>query len=170
MTYVEMLKAKTDYEMIEAINSSSSLEEISRKLGVGKKNQLVKNYIKDFAKLHNLAVTSDGKLEKFKTRYTKEELEIAIKHSLCWSDVVKILNVTRVNGYLILKDMANNYLINYDHFDTNLSLRRTKHIKLKNEHVFFCKDSKVARRDLKNKIVRHNLLEYRCRDCGVTDE
>ena len=169
MTYVDMLRAKSDEEMIDAINSSSSLEEISRKLGVSKKNQLVKNYIKDFAKLHNIHLEKLRQPPSLRNSTTKEALQTAIDKSLCWSDVLRILQL-KIQGryFTIVKEMADTYGISYQHFDFQLALRRSKRLNPDKLSVFRI-NSNSDRKDIKSYIIKNKLIDYSCRDCKLID-
>lgn len=169
MTYVDMLRAKSDKEMIDAINSSSSLEEISRKMGVSKKNQLVKNYIKHFAEAHNIPLENLRQPPSLRNSVTKEVLQTAIDKSLCWSDVLRILQL-KIQGryYTIVKEMADMHDISYEHFDFQLALRRSKRLNPDKLSVFRI-NSNSDRKDIKSNIIKNKLIDYSCRDCKLID-
>ena len=101
-------------------------------------------------------------------KYTKEILEPLVKRSKSWKDFIENkLGLVYCNGskqsfYKILKKID----INYNHFsDTRLK----KSSKYKNEELFTT-NSIIDRTIIRSRIIKENLKEYKCHNCGCSEE
>jgi len=97
--------------------------------------------------------------------YTDQDLELAVKNSICWSDVCRELNITIcTHNFKKAKERCHNKGISYDHFSLSKAYRKNK--KNWTEDEVYCKDSTFPRAQLRRRILSDKWLNYRCRDCG----
>ena len=97
--------------------------------------------------------------------YTIENLRIAIKNSICWSDVCRELNITICShNYKKAKQRCDDNSISYDHFDAKQAYLRNK--KVWNDAEVYCVKSLFPRAQLRARLLKDNILTYKCTGCG----
>lgn len=100
--------------------------------------------------------------------WTIEQLKEAVKNSINIPEVLRKLNLRVAGGnYANIKKhiLLNN--IEISHFNNSIikNLTSFKEI-LKNEEIF-CENSKVSRNAVKKRLLKENLIEHKCKECGL---
>jgi 5-methylcytosine-specific restriction endonuclease McrA len=97
--------------------------------------------------------------------YTTEELSLAVSKSICWSDVCRELNITICShNYKKAKSICEKNNISYTHFDIKKSYTRNK--KVWSEEEVYRPNSLFPRAQLRARILKDKLLDYKCTSCG----
>lgn len=104
------------------------------------------------------------------TTWTSADLREAVKNSFNRTQVAKALGLTTLgaNSKTINREIKRLGL-DISHFDTNsehLKKLRQQAKKTKNEEIFI-KDSSIARSAIKARILRDNLIPYKCAICSM---
>ncbi len=85
----------------------------------------------------------------------------------CYADVIRHLNLTLSSShYRTLKAIIQQHSIDITHFEKRTI--SSKGVRL-NEEIF-CVDSTVSQRVLRTRVIRLDLLNYKCDECGMLDE
>ena len=87
---------------------------------------------------------------------SKEQLEIAVKECNSYDKVAKKMNENRASITTAIKK----YNFNIDHFRLGRGRPYTY-------EQIFCSNSKVSHNTMKIKILKDNLIEYKCRECSL---
>jgi Zn finger protein HypA/HybF involved in hydrogenase expression len=97
----------------------------------------------------------------------KEELEKAISLSVNRSDILRYFNLKAGSGnFRTLINHCNKFQLKLPNSGIKNGKSKTR---MSNEKVF-CKESTVARHVAKNRIIKNNLIEYKCVKCGLGNE
>ena len=105
------------------------------------------------------------KLTSWELKYPKEQLEVIIKQSICWTDIMRALGMPFHGGYIPrFRKLAQKYNICYKHFDHHKALAHYSANKKSNDELFI-ENCTAGRASVKNRILSDNLIEYKCRDC-----
>ena len=139
-----------------------------------------KNYsINDISKEFNLSYTSIRyylnkyglKTNGYKTEHdwSKSNLEKAMINCNCKSDVLRNLNVTLKSGNFQTLDR---YIKKYDLNNIDLKYKNDRGNRIiekyGNDDVF-CIHSPLSTGKIKNRIIKYNLIEYKCAKCKLND-
>lgn len=100
-----------------------------------------------------------------KIKYTKELLEPIVKTSSSIKQIIESLGLVYCNGSItnITKALKRNN-IDYNH----LQKINFTWVKRTNEEIF-CIESKIDKSTVKQRIIKNNLIEYKCHSCGCND-
>jgi hypothetical protein len=102
--------------------------------------------------------------------WTKEQLIDAVKSSKKYIEVAQKLGLTNLgSNYYTIKKYIKLYELDISHFMTRKEIcseARKQISELTNEEIF-CVNS-IDRKHIKNRILRDNLIEYKCQRCGIT--
>lgn len=104
--------------------------------------------------------------------YNVDELRKIVSESKSRNEVLTKLNKNNSSGaYKSLNRAFNKYNINISHFrNRSENAKHTQKLTgLSNEDIFN-ENSKVSRTTVKRRILRDNLLEYKCFNCGQDDK
>ena len=96
-------------------------------------------------------------------KYTKEELELIVKESQNYQEVVKKLGYTAIPNNETVKNRINLYNIDTSHFTGQTGNSITKRTF---ENVF-CKDSTASQHTLRNWYLNGKYTPYECAICGA---
>ena len=101
---------------------------------------------------------------------SKEELELIVKESITWAEVMRKLGYTanRGNSYKAVKSYVESLGIDYSHFKGKAhgTTTNTKY----NLNEILVKDTLYTNMTkLKEKILKAGLLEYKCSICGISE-
>lgn len=96
---------------------------------------------------------------------TREELSQAVKHSNTFKEVLERIGCENPVGssYRILKDKLEAFSIDTSHMTHQSKVSYKVHT---NEAVF-CENSKVSQSCLRDRVLKNNLIEYKCAICGM---
>ena len=101
--------------------------------------------------------------------YTKEELTEAIKNSLCWTDVCRMLSVTVcTTNFKRVQALVEAFGLSIAHFNPKSAFARGKHYWTHEEMLV--EKSKVHRSVLRDYIRRHSVIEEKCSECSLKKE
>lgn len=107
-----------------------------------------------------------------RVRWTKENLEPVVMASFSMSDVLVKLGLRKAGGnYQNIKNRIKFFNISIKHFDPphiKKLINRNKVTKFKPEEVLV-ENCERSRNTLKRIVLSHKLIEYKCRECGLTD-
>jgi Zn finger protein HypA/HybF involved in hydrogenase expression len=101
--------------------------------------------------------------------WDEEPLREAVKQSECKSDVLRNLGISTKSGNFQTLDR---YLKKYNIDESKLVYnykRGNKWSKKRLNNEVFCDNSTVSKTTLKNRILKENLIEYKCVLCGLND-
>lgn len=149
---------KIKLEML--VNDGLSIREISSKLNISYSK--VRVLLKKF----NLNTTGYSKINN----WDKEKLKIAINNSSCKSDILRNLNLTTKSGNF---QTLERYLKKYDLDISNIKYDNSRGNKfpiLYSNNEIFVEHSTMSTKNIKNRIIKQNLIEYKCSDCNLTNE
>ena len=94
-------------------------------------------------------------------------LRDAVKKSECKSDVLRILGISTKSGNFQTLDR---YVKKYGIDDSGLKYdykRGNKWVETRLNEEIFCSQSNVSKNTLKNRILKENLIDYKCSLCGL---
>lgn len=93
---------------------------------------------------------------------TKQELLKAIDNSSSLSGVIRYLGMNKSsNTYNVIRKKIKEY-------DITPSFKVKENKKYSDDQIF-CENSTYDRKDLRNKIIRENILSYNCCVCGIDE-
>lgn len=142
------------------IDEKLSIKKIALKLNVSYSS--VRYYVKKY----NLKVYG----YKPFNRWDEESLRNAIKDSKCKSDILRNLGVSTKSGnFQTLKRYVKKYNIDLSGLTYDFKRGHKWKQKYTNEDIF-CEHSNMSKVHLKKRIINENLLEYKCQECGLTNE
>lgn len=103
-----------------------------------------------------------------------EELQNILDTSSTFVEVLSTLGYDKYNGnHRTLKKRINSEPFNMEKFNANYIIWRSNHSKKHNIEIplYQClvENSTYNRRDLKIRLVKENLMEYKCKKCGLED-
>lgn len=106
--------------------------------------------------------------------FTKEELARFVEESYSYAELSRRIGYSGGSAVKTLKEMIDKYNFNNEHFlgqswntgnyKTNLN-RRT----ISNEELF-CENSKYPRKRARDRIIKDEIIEYKCEICGNDGE
>lgn len=113
-------------------------------------------------------------------KYNKEILQVAVKDSECYADVIRKLGIIpQAGNFSHIKNQLNKYNIDTSHFKSpgELTSRRLKNREINDTNYFqekpleeyLVNGIRTDNRKLKEKLFKNNLKENKCELCG-TDE
>lgn len=159
---VKKLRNLTDQQLIDLVKNSESLRDVLRKLDIPTTNGTARLYLQEFIKDNNL------REYLYKRKYSKEDLEIAVKNAICWVDVLRYFRLNDIGGNRrTIQKYVTKFEIDISHF--NIKLANARDRKQLTKELIICENSNVTRNTLKSYVLKHNLIENVCRDCGLTN-
>ncbi len=103
-------------------------------------------------------------------RWEKKNLEKAIKNSQCKSDILRSLNISIKSGnFQTLDRYCKKYCIDISHLKYKQD-RGNKFHEIKSNNELFVENSDSIGKTIKERILKHNLIEYKCECCGNNGE
>ena len=101
--------------------------------------------------------------------WDKNNLLLAVSNSHCKSDVLRLLKLPINSGnFQTLDRYLKKYKIDSDGLKYDYS-RGNKWKKIKTDDEVFCDNSEVSNSTLKNRLMKNDLIEYKCGECGLLD-
>jgi 5-methylcytosine-specific restriction endonuclease McrA len=95
---------------------------------------------------------------------TRDELLNAVEGAQSMAEVVRRLNLNKSsNTYSTLRKE-----LEYHKVNTQFKKRSRGTSPYSNEKIF-CENSTYDRKTLRNRIIKEKILEYECKECGITD-
>lgn len=105
---------------------------------------------------------------KVKYDWSKSKIEEAVKASISYTETLRRLNVnTRGNNADTLKKKIQEYNIDISHFTGRA--RTYKNGKEKPKEEYFVKGSTIQSSKVKARLLKDNLVEYKCALCGLSE-
>lgn len=102
-------------------------------------------------------------------KHTKESIESAVKSSMCWADVCRILGVKPMTGSQThIKNRANDFKIDSSHF-TGRGHRKGKTFEKKDALEYCYNGSVINSHRLREKLIRDGYKEKRCEKCKLIE-
>lgn len=100
-------------------------------------------------------------------KYTKQNLEEAVKQCFTWADVSRYFNVSvKGGGHTRLKQLVKKYSIDYTHFTGRASTYSQKEKRV--SALEYIKNNKhVSSHKLRLKLISDGLKEEKCEICGL---
>lgn len=105
-------------------------------------------------------------------KYSKEQLQNIVKESFSYREVAGKIgyNPDSGSGITAVKEMLEYYNFNNEHFTGQGWTSKSNHIspsreKYKPEEILI-KNSPITQKVLRGYIERHQLIEYKCKNCG----
>jgi len=96
--------------------------------------------------------------------YTKEILAQALDGSKSMSEVIRKLGLNKSSGtYSKIHKMIKYYGL------IPKFTERVRNTKKYTEKEIFCENSTYDRTTLRNRLIKENLLQYKCKECGIID-
>lgn len=112
-----------------------------------------------------------GSIKKLtkKMSYTSQDIENAVKQSICMVDVLRHLKLTThgANAATVKRLILLNN-IDISHFDVSLSMARNK--RRWTVADIFKKSSPIARQTLRHNLLKYKVFTYKCDVCGNEGE
>jgi Zn finger protein HypA/HybF involved in hydrogenase expression len=113
-------------------------------------------------------IKTDGYNKNY--NWSEERLRAAILISECKSDVLRNLGISTKSGnFQTLERYLKKYNINPENLVYDYK-RGNKWSETKTDNEIFCENSSVSKNTLKNRILKNDLLEYKCQECGIKNE
>jgi Zn finger protein HypA/HybF involved in hydrogenase expression len=104
-----------------------------------------------------------------KYSWDETRLRDAVNKSECKSDVLRFLKISTKSGnFQTLDKYLKKYGIDNSSLEYDYKRGNKWGIKHRNEEIF-CKNSVVSKNTLKNRILKENLIEYKCGSCELGD-
>lgn len=104
-----------------------------------------------------------------KYNWDETRLRDAVNKSECKSDVLRILGISTKSGnFQTLDKHLKKYGIDDSSLEYDYKRGNKWGIKHTNEEIF-CENSVVSKNTLKNRILKENLIEYKCSSCELGD-
>lgn len=103
-------------------------------------------------------------------KYTKEQIENAVKNSESWRGVCRELNCKLATGnQTYMKKRAEKFQIDFSHF-TGQSHAKGKHSSKKKLAITYCfNGSSISSYKLKNKLIEEKIKDTKCEICGISE-
>lgn len=122
--------------------------------------------VKYWLKKYNLK--TEGNYSKY--NWSLNNLLTAIENSKCKSDVLKHLGASlSTSNYQTLDKKIKEYNIDDSHLIYDYS-RGNKWVKKYKNNDIFCENSKMSTKNIKIRIIKDSLIEYKCSECEIIDE
>jgi Zn finger protein HypA/HybF involved in hydrogenase expression len=109
-------------------------------------------------------------------KWTKEQFIEAVKSSTNTTSVIVKLGLVNLGGnYRTIKENIKKYNLDISHFTRALTAESLKSRKLKqkfkvtNEEIFVRHEEYHDTKIVKARIIKHNLLPYKCAHCSITE-
>ena len=103
------------------------------------------------------------------SKYSKEEIELAVNESFTWADVCRKLDIKPSTGSQThLKHRAVNFEIDYSHF-IGKSWSKGKTLPPRRSLEDYFSGSPIKSHSLKLRLIREKIKEHRCEICGGTE-
>lgn len=154
------------------VKESKHISEVGKKLGYKNINSSVSNKILLRIKKENINIAHFQKDRKTSIIWNIDKIELSniINDSYSYSEVLSKLGYSNFSGQVFrnMKIRILNEKIDISHFGTKQKLIRSKKI-LTNEQIFI-KNSPYTRSNVKKRILKDNLIEYKCEKCGNKGE
>jgi transposase len=146
-------------ELEELANKGLSIKKIGK--------QLNKSYTTIRYWLDKYQIKTNGYDKSY--NWDEEKLKDAILKSECKSDVLRNLGISTKSGNFQTLDryMKKYGLVNELKYDNK---RGNKWLKKYNNDEIFCKHSPMSTKNIKNRIIKDNLIEYVCNECDLKDK
>lgn len=171
MEKIEIIKE--NYEIITTIAlQASSITDICYKLGYTY-NTSSFNKVKKFIEETNF----DKNVFKINSNKNSDcifnneiQFKKIVAESISYSDVLKRYNKKLGSGnFVLLKKYIVRFNVDISHFNPNKRFKES-YYKIKDKDELFCKDSQTASQVIRNRVIKENLLEYKCANplCGNT--
>lgn len=161
MTNTEKLESITNEELIERINTHSSLQDLIKSFGLPASHHN-RTLFKVFLKRRQIDKTWNS------SNYTLDELSQVVSKSVNWSDVCRKLNISICSAnFDKLKSGCRQNNIDTTHFDK--TLRSIGIHKRHTVHTVFVENSKLHRSSLRQFLIKSNLYTNKCSMCGIDD-
>lgn len=165
MTNLEKLKALPVVDLIAIVVNGDSLENLLISQGIHPKYQKAKDFIRAFIQEHDIQTNILLRGDSLRRKISRDRLDEIIKASICWTDVTRELYDTfhpsQING---LRKLSIYYNLDTSHFDTAkaISVRNGNKVNM----PMFVAQSVISRSSVKRKILKDDLIEYKCNRCG----
>lgn len=171
MKAIDKIKTIPIEKLQEIIRSAKSKKDVLRLLGFDKLNNR-----QAMDHLTRLIEDNDIDIRHFKMgrplewRYTREEVDAKAKANISWTGLMSDLGIRFVgSNILTVKKLIKFYDVDVSHFNLSQALSNASRNAVPDEERF-CKGSTICRASLKRHIRKNNLIEYRCKKCGLGDE
>ena len=146
-------------ELEKLVNDGLSIREISNKMNI--------TYSKVRVLLRKFSLNTYGYIKT--NNWDEENLKIAINKSTCKSDILRNLNLSTNSGnFQTLERYVKKYNLNISHIIYDKSRDNKFSNKYDNDEIFI-EHSPMSTKNIKNRIIKQNLIEYKCSDCGLTN-
>lgn len=142
---------------------------VNEGLSIRKMGEITKTtYTKVRYWLDKYGLKTNGYDKKYK--WDIETLREAVEKSECKSDVLRNLGISTKSGNFQTLDR---YLKKYGISGEGLKYdnkRGNKWVKKYTNDDIFCENSHMSGKNIKVRIIREGLIEYKCQECDITDE
>lgn len=102
-----------------------------------------------------------------KYEWNLDEIKKAVKESINFTEVLEKIGVPRQgNNSKTLKNLLNSNNIDYSHFTGRARSYTTNYVEVSE---YLNNNRKITASKLKNKLLKENLIEYKCVKCGITE-
>ena len=167
---VNILKNTPIDILIETIKNSRSKSSVLKKLGSNRRNSTALIYLNDFIKSNEIDISHFSSGVPLSEKYNKDYIQEIVNKSLCWSDVLRHLDIDiKGNNHNTVKNLVKYLNIDVSHFDHRKASRVNKSKNVLSVEDVLVENSKHSRQSLKRLIVENKLLEYKCAECGLSD-
>jgi hypothetical protein len=102
-----------------------------------------------------------------KYKWNLEEIKEAVKESINFTEVLDKIGIPRQgNNSKTLRNILDSSNIDYSHFTGRARSYSTNYVEASE---YFNSDKKITASKLKEKLLKENLIDYKCAKCGLTE-
>lgn len=164
---VKKLKELSVEELALLIKNHRSKLAALAAVGIDKRNSTAVKYLTKFIETHNIDTSHYTMGVPLTTRYSKDEISEFVEKSNCWSELMRYMGIRFVgSNILTVKKVVEYYNIDTSHFNAVEAAKNNRTVKLTLDSDIFCENSACTRSTVKNRIIKNNLLDYKCEVCN----
>ncbi len=166
MSYFDKVKNITRDELAALIEQHSSLSTLLRAVGSAEYDARSRSHVLSRLAEWDLKWNRTG--DKLGSRFTEDQLRNAVTNSICWSDVLRQLNLkAHGRNANTIKGYIDRLGIDVSHFDFSKAVRRGKESPWTYDPDNpSCLNEIGHRSVLRRVVLKYKLVEYKCVSCG----
>ena len=165
---IEKVRSLSVEELKSIIENTRSKSEALKKIGTSRKNSHALNYLNKLIVEYGIDTSHHTNGVPLSTRYSKDIVQQSVDESLCWTDLMSKLGIRFVGSNIkSVQRLVEYYNIDTAHFDPIKAAikNRTKSFSIPDDLVFI-ENSTVHRSGVKSRLIKRQLIEYKCDKCG----
>lgn len=168
-TKIKIIKSTTKETLTNLANTYTNKGDILHALGINRSDPRARKVLTQ--KLNDFGLTDELTYSRRRKKYTNEDVVRATKTSLCISDVLDQLGLTKHgNNFKTIRKIINKLKIDISHFDKNVARHRSRNNTTWTFDNIFCENSKYGRGNLRRKVLKYKVIPYKCSICNNIGE